>query len=132
MSEQIALAAVLYFGQVFIFCRWINKNVLEPFLLIIYRTHIAFLINKRRSADALYWTLTLSKWKSSHLRFSIKTLFLKIFQYSQGNTCVKFLRTTILENICGQLLLNWLYEVTVWNLVSRFHLKPSSAYKLSI
>ena len=35
VSEQIAVAAVLYFGQVFVFCRLINKNVLELFLLIM-------------------------------------------------------------------------------------------------
>ena len=35
--------------------------------------------------------------KSSHQRFSIKTLFLKILQDSQENTCVKFLRTPIFE-----------------------------------
>ena len=34
-SEQIAFTAVLYFGQVFVFCRLINKNVLEWFLLIM-------------------------------------------------------------------------------------------------
>ena len=35
VSGQIAIAAVLYFGQVFVFCRLINKNVLELFLLIM-------------------------------------------------------------------------------------------------
>ena len=35
MSEQIAFAAVLYFGQVFVFWRLINKSVLEWFLLIM-------------------------------------------------------------------------------------------------
>ena len=33
MSEQTALAAVLYFGQVFVFYRLINKSALESFLL---------------------------------------------------------------------------------------------------
>ena len=44
---------------------------------------------------------------------SIKTLFLKILQYSRENTCVwnfkEFKRR--MKNICVQLLLNWLYEV---------------------
>ena len=44
--------------------------------------------------------------KSSHQRFSIKTLLLKIPQDSKENTCVKFLRTPILKNICVWLLLN--------------------------
>ena len=35
ISEQIAFAAVVYFGQVFVFCRLINKSVLEWFLLIM-------------------------------------------------------------------------------------------------
>ena len=35
ISEQKALAAVFYFGEVFVFCRLINKNVLDWFLLII-------------------------------------------------------------------------------------------------
>ena len=33
--DQIAFAAVVYFGQVFRFCRLINKSVLEWFLLIM-------------------------------------------------------------------------------------------------
>ena len=35
ISEQIAFAAVLYFEQVFVFCRLINKSVLEWFLLMM-------------------------------------------------------------------------------------------------
>ena len=35
ISEQIVFPAVLYFEQVFIFCKLINKNVLEWFLLIM-------------------------------------------------------------------------------------------------
>ena len=38
--------------------------------------------------------------KSSHQKFSTKLLLLKILQYSQENTFVKFLRTPILKNIC--------------------------------
>ena len=48
--------------------------------------------------------------KSRHRRFSIKTLSLKILQYSQENTCVKLSRPPILKNVCVRLLLNWLYE----------------------
>ena len=66
--------------------------------------------------------------KSSHQRFSIKMMLLKILQYSQENTCVKLFRTPILKNICIQLLLNWLDLVTVKNFISRLHLKP---YQLS-
>ena len=35
VPEQIAFAAVVYFGQAFVFCRLINKNMLEWFLLIM-------------------------------------------------------------------------------------------------
>ena len=35
ISDQIAFAAVVYFGQVFGFCRLINKSVLKWFLLIM-------------------------------------------------------------------------------------------------
>ena len=35
VSEQIFLAAIFYFGQIFVFCWLINKNMLEWFLLIM-------------------------------------------------------------------------------------------------
>ena len=63
--------------------------------------------------------------KNSYRRFSIRTLFLKILQYSQENICVKFLRSGILKNISVRQLLNQLYEAVVWNFVSGLHLKPS-------
>ena len=53
--------------------------------------------------------------KNSHRRFFIKTLSLKILQYSRENTYMKFLRTPILKNIWVQLRLNWLYAVIIWN-----------------
>ena len=37
--EQIALAVIFYFGQAFVFCRLINKNVLEWFLLVMSVEH---------------------------------------------------------------------------------------------
>ena len=63
--------------------------------------------------------------KSIHRKFSVKTLFLKCLQYSQKNTCLKFILTPILKNICLWLLLNRLYKAIVWNFVSGSHLKPS-------
>ena len=51
--------------------------------------------------------------KSSHCKFFIRMLFLKILQYSWENTYVKFLRTPILKNISVRLLLNWLYKAIV-------------------
>ena len=35
IPEQIAFTAVLYFGQLFVFCRFINKSVLEWFLWLM-------------------------------------------------------------------------------------------------
>ena len=35
ISEKIALAVMFYFGQVFVFWRLVNKNMLEWFLLIM-------------------------------------------------------------------------------------------------
>ena len=128
---------MFYFEQVFVFCRLINKSVLKWFLLIIYptvnrskkrfsRNHPnRFLIKNRRLADAQYWTVTLPNWKMQPLEFSIKTLFLKILQYSWENTCVNFLRTPVLKNICVRLLLNCLYENIVWHFISGSLLKPS-------
>ena len=77
-------------------------------------------------------------FRSNHRRCSIKKLFLKILQYSQENNCVgvsglkacnfikkrletryfpmnivKFLRASILKNICERLLLWLTYYVTV-------------------
>ena len=39
ISEQIALAAIFCFGQAFVFCNLISKNVLEWFLLIMCKEH---------------------------------------------------------------------------------------------
>ena len=70
--------------------------------------------------------------KNSYRRFSIRTLFLKILQYSQENICVKFLRSGILKNISVRQLLNQLYEAVVWNFVSGLHLKPSELGNITI
>ena len=39
ISEQTTFAIVIHFGQVFVFCSLINKNVLEWFLLTICKEH---------------------------------------------------------------------------------------------
>ena len=39
IQEQLAFAAVFYIGQVFVFYRLINKNVLKWFLLLVYKEH---------------------------------------------------------------------------------------------
>ena len=40
ISEQIAVAAIFYFGQAFVFCKLINKKLLEWFLLLMCEEHI--------------------------------------------------------------------------------------------
>ena len=130
VSEQIVVAAVFCSGQVFVFCRLINKNMLEWFLLIIKLTLNRSTNFFSRNHPTLCFWLTREGWqmpsteqllyqteKTSHWMFSIRTLFLKILQYSRGNTCVKFWITW--------LLLNWLHKVIVLSLVSGLHLKPS-------
>ena len=77
---------------------------------------------KKADAQCLSYFIKLKKQPPED---SMKTLFLKILQYSRENTCVKFLRTPTLKNIWVQLLLNWIFEVIVWNFVSGLHLKPS-------
>ena len=100
-----------------------------------------FFINMTCISYKLFWTiLNLFSWNlnafTKHKEqvcflfvclfvIHIKTLFLKILQYSQENASVKFLGTPILKNIFVQLLLKWLYEVIFWNFVSQSHLKPS-------
>ena len=111
VSDQIALAAVLYFRQIFVFSRLINKNVLEWFLLKICKEHtlkrstyrfsrnhptLCFWLRKEgRQMPNTEQLLNQTDKKHIHQRFSIKALFLKILQYSWENTCMKFLRTSV-------------------------------------
>ena len=69
---------MFYFGQVFNFCRLINKSVLEWFLLIICKEHtlvtftnlfnrnhftLCFWLKRRSSGDAQYGMVILSNWQ---------------------------------------------------------------------
>ena len=90
------------FGQVFVFCRLFNKNLLKWFLLMISKEYILNRFTKRfgRNHPTLcFWLrrgwkmlnteqLLYQADKNSHRRCSRKKLFLKIPQYSQENTCV--------------------------------------------
>ena len=63
--------------------------------------------------------------KSSHQRFSIKTLFLKIFAiFMEKHPCQIFKNTFSKENLCTAASELTLRSI-VWNLVSGLHLKPS-------
>ena len=66
--------------------------------------------------------------KSSHRKISIKMLFVKIFQYSWESTCVKFLRTPLLKNICIWLPLIWIFEEIVWNFFSGWHFRVQNSF----
>ena len=135
---------MFYFKQFFAFCMLINKNVLEWFLLIICKEHtlprstnlfsrnhpklVIFMTTKRRSADAQYWTVTLSNWqKQPPLAFYKKTVLKNFAMFTRKHLCrslffnffkkrlqhrcftvAKSLRTSILKNICIWLLLNCL------------------------
>ena len=56
VPEQIALAAKFYFGQVFVLCWLISKNVLECFLLIMCNEHTLRRSTKiSRNRPALYF-----------------------------------------------------------------------------
>ena len=87
-----------------------------------------FLIKKRRSADAQYWTLTLSNWKKQPPEVFCKNAALKIFRtFTWKHLCEIFKNTYFEEDLRTvafelTVLLN---EVIVWNFVSGSHLKPS-------
>ena len=118
---------MFYLDKFFFSCRLINKNVLEWFLLIILWTdlqtfsvetipHCVFDLEEKVGRCPIL-NSKFMKLKKAATRFSKKILF--------SNTSVEFLRTTILKNICVQLLLNWFYEVIVWKFVSGSYLKSS-------
>ena len=88
ISKQIAVAAVLHFGEVFDFWKLINKSLPEWFLIIMCEQHTLtrirnytfnrnhstlFLIKKRRLTDATRGVL-------------YKKLFAKFSKYSQEST----------------------------------------------
>ena len=103
ISEQIALDTVFHFEQVFLFCRLINKNVLEWFLLIICKGHTLTIstnpFSKNHPTLCFWWRregrqmpyieqLIYQTDKSRHRGCSKKKLFLQISQYPQENTYV--------------------------------------------
>ena len=59
ISEQGALTAILYFGQVFVFCELINRNVYKWFPLMMYREHTLSrfinLLNRNHPALCFWW-----------------------------------------------------------------------------
>ena len=145
------------FGQVFVFCRLFNKNLLKWFLLMICKEHILNRSTKRfgRNHPTLCfwlrrgWKMLNTKQllyqadKNSHRSCSTKIVLKNSAIFTRKYLCwslsrkvaaiqafikmrfqhkcfavPKFLRKPILKNFCVQLLLNWIYEVIVWNFVS--------------
>ena len=95
---------MFYFKSFFAFCMSINKNVLEWFLLIICKEHtllrstnlfsrnhrklVIFMITKKRSVDAQYWTVTLPNWQKQPPQAFYKKIVLKTFaMFTRKHLC---------------------------------------------
>ena len=79
-----------------------NVNTLNRSTNLFSRNHLTLHFRLRREGRQLPNTeqLLYQTEKSSHWRFSIKTLFLKILQYSRENTCQIFKITCFEEHLC--------------------------------
>ena len=126
ISNQRAFAAVVYFGQVFGFCRLINKSVLKWFLLImclnnmyygkIYPfqqkpSHIVF--NLEEKIDRCRQRFTIKKFAIFTRKHVLKQACNFIKKRLQRSSCKywEISKKTVLKNICIRLLLNRLQEV---------------------
>ena len=96
MSEQIALVAMFYFGQVFVFlpvnqqkhvgtCK---EHTLTRSINLFSRNRFILCYLLRREGLQMPRFELYETDKSSHLSCSKKDLLLKISRYSQENTCV--------------------------------------------
>ena len=110
ISEQIAVAAIFYFGQVLIFCRLINKNVLEWFLLIMCKEHTLSrstkLINRNHPTLCFCLRRQSQKKNSKNLPLYIKvtvqnpiTSFWAVTLLTQESACLERLWTVTSETI---------------------------------
>ena len=121
ISNQIAFAAVVYFGQVFGFCRLISKSVLKWFLLIICLnntyygkiysfqqkpSHIAF--NLEEKIDRCHRRFTIKKFAIFTRKHVLKQACNFIKKKLQRSSCKywEISEKTILKNIYVHLLLN--------------------------
>ena len=81
--RTIALAAIFFFGQVFVFCRLINKNVLKWYLLMCKEHTVSRHTNLNRNHPALCFYPTLSF-------FNLRSVCLEFFQAVTSETeCAK-------------------------------------------
>ena len=105
---KVALKHQKFHGRIFLLLKY-------SYLLILYKKHQAIMLSENRPHTL---SVSFACKKQPPEVFCKKLCFLKISQNSQESTCsrafffqnflmnfVKFLRTTILKNICKQLLL---------------------------
>ena len=98
VPEQVALAAICYFGQVFVLYELINKNALKWFLLTMCKEHtlssstnllqqkpspIMLLIKRRRSADVTVQNPI--------------TIFQTVTFLNYGSVCLEFFQSVTFE-----------------------------------
>ena len=104
ISEQIALAAIYYFGQAFVFCRLINKKVLKCFLLIMCKEHTLSRSTKFRThSTSRFWLRTEGHQKSipNHLignncpEFHNGLLDSYFFKLALGSDCLELCFWTV-------------------------------------
>ena len=140
--KEIALQCFTLF---FLFWRLINKNVLEWFLLITCKEHTLtrstthFILVE---TDAQYWTVTSSNcqkqplevfykkalltnfatFTGKHLHWSLFLIKLPAFRpvtlLERDSNTIVFLFRNFKENLIWRMILNWLYEVIVWNVIA--------------
>ena len=83
--DQIAFAAVVCFGQVFGFCRLINKTLLEWFLLIMCKWRVLW-----PDLPFVVETIPHCFWLRREDRQMPPEVYCqKVSEYSQENTCVE-------------------------------------------
>ena len=82
--RTIALAAIFFFGQVFVFCRLINKNVLKWCLLICKEHTVSWHTNLNRNHPALCFYPTL-------------------YFFNLRSVCLEFFRAVTSETECAKL-----------------------------
>ena len=90
IPDQIAFAAVVYFGQVFGFCRLINKSVLKWFLLIM------------RLNNAYYNKIYPFQQKPSHIPFDYEETIDRCYRrFTIKKFCNIHKKAHVLKQVCN-------------------------------
>ena len=107
--EQIALAPVFYFGQVFVFCMLINKDALEWFLLIMCREHTLDRYTKLFSRKRSTFCFLLRRNKVGRfpilIKFMIRSNCRESYNKFLGSYSFNLLTEVSVQNSSGQPLL---------------------------